>query len=74
MVLCIHYVWFPLFRYLNDIEITEKKTEFSHEEDENEYKLIIKNVAADLAGKYTCKVINDLGTSDTASNFTVQCK
>lgn len=64
----------PLSRYLNDIEITEKKTEFTHVEDENNYKLIIREVTTDLAGKYACKVINDLGTSDTASNFTVQCK
>jgi ABC-type molybdate transport system substrate-binding protein len=63
-----------LCRYLNDIEITEKKTEFSQEEDENDYKLVIKNVSTDMAGKYTCKVINDLGTSDTTSNLTVQCE
>jgi hypothetical protein len=63
-----------LCRYLNDIEITEKKAEFGREEDENDHKLIIKNVSTDLAGKYTCKVINDLGTSDTSSNLTVQCE
>ncbi|PNF42109.1 hypothetical protein B7P43_G10279, partial [Cryptotermes secundus] len=60
--------------FLNDIEITEKKTEFTREEDENNYKLIIKKVTTDLAGKYECKVINDLGTIDTACNFTVQYK
>ena len=74
MALYIQNAYFPSCRYLNDIEITEKKTEFSHEDDENDYKLIIKNVTPELAGKYTCKVINDLGTSDTTSNFTVQCK
>jgi hypothetical protein len=64
----------PLCRFLNDIEITEKKTEFTREEDENNYKLIINKVTTDLAGKYACKVINDLGTIDTVCNFTVQCK
>jgi hypothetical protein len=74
VALYVQYVWFPLCRYLNDIEITEKKTEFIREEDENDYKLIIKKATTDLAGTYTCKVINDLGTSDTTSNFVVQCK
>ncbi|XP_069669104.1 obscurin isoform X4 [Periplaneta americana] len=61
--------------YINDIEITEKRTEFVREEDEdNNYKLILKQATKDLAGKYTCKVINDLGTSETISNFTVQYK
>lgn len=77
------YIWYqctsgclynPLCRYLNDIEITEKQTEFTRVEDENDYKLIIKEVAADLTGNYACRVTNDLGLSDTTCNLTVHCK
>ncbi|XP_021942929.1 obscurin isoform X5 [Zootermopsis nevadensis] len=60
--------------YLNDIEITEKQTEFTRVEDENDYKLIIKEVAADLTGNYACRVTNDLGFSDTTCNLTVHYK
>ncbi|XP_046661147.1 obscurin-like isoform X1 [Homalodisca vitripennis] len=58
----------------NEVEITEKKTEFTRIEEGDNYKLIIKEVTTELSGKYTCKVSNELGKEETSSKFTVYCK
>ncbi|XP_049802567.1 obscurin isoform X3 [Schistocerca nitens] len=60
--------------FLGDIDITEKKNEFTCTEEEGTYKLVIKEVTTELSGKYTCKVVNDLGTSESSSNLTVNFK
>ncbi|XP_049774558.1 obscurin [Schistocerca cancellata] len=60
--------------FLGDIDITEKKNEFTCTEEEGTYKLVIKEVTTELCGKYTCKVVNDLGTSESSSNLTVNFK
>ncbi|XP_046661140.1 obscurin isoform X2 [Homalodisca vitripennis] len=58
----------------NEVEITEKKTEFTRIEEGDNYKLIIKEVTTELSGKYTCKVSNELGKEETSSKFTVYSK
>lgn len=61
-------------RYHNEVEITEKKTEFTRIEEGDNYKLIIKEVTTELKGKYSCKVVNELGREESSSTFTVFCK
>ncbi|XP_066993450.2 obscurin isoform X6 [Anabrus simplex] len=60
--------------YLNEVEITEKKTEYTRIEEGDDYKLIIKEVTIETSGKYTCKVTNEFGSSESSSTFTVNCK
>lgn len=62
---------FELFRYHDEVEITEKTTEFTRIEEGDNYKLIIKEVTRELRGKYSCKVVNDLGQDECNSTFTV---
>ncbi|XP_054277504.1 obscurin-like isoform X6 [Macrosteles quadrilineatus] len=58
----------------NEVEITEKKTEFTRIEEGDNYKLIIKEVTTELSGKYSVKVVNDLGKEESTSKFTVYSK
>ncbi|RZF43883.1 hypothetical protein LSTR_LSTR007219 [Laodelphax striatellus] len=58
----------------DEVEITEKVTEFTRIEEGDNYKLIIKEVTKELSGKYTCKVVNDLGEDTSSSNLTVSYK
>nr|CAD7588174.1 unnamed protein product [Timema genevievae] len=60
--------------YLNEVEITEKKTEYTKIEEGDNYKLIIKEVTTELSGKYSVKVVNDLGSNESDSTFTVNYK
>lgn len=38
------------------------------------HKLILKEVSAELAGTYSCKVTNDLGADSCQATFTVNSK
>ncbi|KAG5678438.1 hypothetical protein PVAND_008111 [Polypedilum vanderplanki] len=62
--------------YLGDIEITEKQYRFVEEGDENTtiFKCYIKESTIETRGKYTCKVTNELGSDESSSNVTVNCK
>ncbi|KAK7869432.1 hypothetical protein R5R35_008161 [Gryllus longicercus] len=60
--------------FLNEVEITEKKTEYTRIEEGDNYKLIIKEVTTETSGKYTCKLVNDMGSNESSSQFTVNCK
>lgn len=69
-MLKFHFV----IRFHDEVEITEKVTEFTRIEEGDNYKLVIKEVTKELSGKYTCKVVNDLGENTTSSSFTVYCE
>ncbi|XP_075215545.1 obscurin isoform X4 [Lycorma delicatula] len=58
----------------DEVEITEKVTEFTRVEEGDNYKLVIKEVTKELSGKYTCKVVNELGENTSSSTFTVYSK
>ncbi|KAG8233550.1 hypothetical protein J437_LFUL013762, partial [Ladona fulva] len=60
--------------YLDEVEITEKKTEYTRIEEGDNYKLIIREVTTETSGKYSCKVFNDLGSTESSCSFTVHCK
>lgn len=56
------------------MEILESRAEFSRVESDNGAKLVIKEVTSDLSGSYKCKVINELGETETSAKLTVNCK
>ncbi|XP_024939523.1 obscurin isoform X4 [Cephus cinctus] len=60
--------------FLGDVEITETRKEYTRIEEGDNYKLIIKEVKTELSGKYTCKVKNEFGESESSSSFTVNSK
>lgn len=60
--------------FLGDVEITEKRTEYTRVEEGDNYKLIIKEVKTELKGNYTCKVQNEYGESSSSSNLTVNTR
>lgn len=60
--------------YLDGVEITESRNEFSRAQENEDYKLIINTVSTDLKGKYTCKLQNDLGEDNCDCSVTVNCK
>lgn len=55
------------------MEITEKRSEFTRVEEEDGLKLVIKEVTSELSGKYTCKVTNEHGETETSAKLTVNC-
>lgn len=61
-------------------EITEKRTEFSFSEEgdkikqEFSYKMTMKEMTAEMMGKYSCKVKNEFGGDECESMVTVDCK
>lgn len=59
--------------FLNGVEITEKRTEFSRSEDEFNYKLIIKEARTELDGKYSCVIKNDYGKIEDSCTVDVNC-
>lgn len=61
-------------RYHNEVEVTEKTTEFTRIEEGDNYKLIVKEVTRELSGKYSCIVSNDLGKNDCSATFTVKSR
>ncbi|XP_063238451.1 obscurin isoform X6 [Bacillus rossius redtenbacheri] len=60
--------------YLDDMEITEKRTEYTRIEEGDNYKLVIKEVTTQTSGRYSAKVANDLGSSETGCTVTVNYK
>ncbi|XP_011062355.1 PREDICTED: muscle M-line assembly protein unc-89 isoform X5 [Acromyrmex echinatior] len=60
--------------FLGDVEITEKRTEYTRVEEDDNYKLIIKEVKTELKGHYTCKVENEYGENSSSSNLTVNTR
>ncbi|CAH0724488.1 unnamed protein product, partial [Brenthis ino] len=60
--------------YLGDVEITEKKSIYTRVDNGSSHKLILKEVTAELSGKYSCKVTNDLGEDSCEATFTVNRK
>lgn len=61
-------------RYLDEMEISETRTEFTRVESDNGVKLVIKEVTSELSGKYSCKLSNELGGTETSAKLTVNCK
>ncbi|XP_068917953.1 obscurin isoform X7 [Tenebrio molitor] len=59
--------------YLDEMEITETKTEFTRIESDDGAKLVIKEVTSELSGKYTCKLSNECGNAETSAKLTVNC-
>ncbi|XP_044269472.1 obscurin isoform X2 [Tribolium madens] len=59
--------------YLDEMEITETKTEFTRVESDDGVKLVIKEVTSELSGKYTCKLSNECGSTETSAKLTVNC-
>ncbi|XP_028176186.1 obscurin [Ostrinia furnacalis] len=60
--------------YLGDVEITEKKSVFTRVDSGSSHKLILKEVAAEYAGRYSCRVSNELGQDECHATFTVNRK
>lgn len=60
--------------YLGDVEITEKKSVFTRVDSGTTHKLILKEASAEMSGKYTCKVSNELGADSCSATFTVNRK
>ncbi|XP_044758879.1 obscurin isoform X8 [Coccinella septempunctata] len=59
--------------YLDEMEITETKSEFTSIEYDDGVKLVIKEVSSSLSGKYTCKLSNECGEAETSAKLTVNC-
>lgn len=62
------------FRYLDEVEIKETRTEFTRQESDDGVQLVIKEVTSQLSGQYTCKLSNECGTAETSAKLTVNCK
>lgn len=60
--------------YIGDVEITEKRKEFTRTEEGDIYKLTISEAKSELKGKYTCKVKNEYGETKTSSTLTVNTR
>ncbi|KAG7203298.1 hypothetical protein KM043_010391 [Ampulex compressa] len=60
--------------FLGDVEITEKRTEYTRIEEGDNCKLIMKEVKTEMKGKYTCKVKNEFGETESSSNLTVNTR
>ncbi|XP_029048165.2 obscurin-like isoform X4 [Osmia bicornis bicornis] len=60
--------------YIGDVEITEKKREFTRTEEGDVCKLIISEAKSELKGKYTCKVKNEYGETKISSTLTVNTR
>ncbi|RZB39359.1 muscle M-line assembly protein unc-89-like [Asbolus verrucosus] len=59
--------------FLDEMEITQTKTEFTRLESDDGVQLIIKEVSSQLSGKYTCKLSNECGDAETSAKLTVNC-
>ncbi|XP_043948228.1 obscurin isoform X2 [Drosophila biarmipes] len=60
--------------YIDGIEIDEKRNDFRHVEQGNDFKLIMNQVATNMQGNYTCKIMNDYGKLEDNCVVTVNCK
>ncbi|KAF5286087.1 hypothetical protein FQA39_LY16433 [Lamprigera yunnana] len=65
----------PTFKwYMDEVEIMESRTEFTRIESDNGSKLVMKEVTSNLSGQYKCKVINELGETESSAKLVVNCK
>lgn len=60
--------------FLGDVEITEKRTEYTRTEEGDNYKLVIKEAKTELKGHYTCRVQNEYGENSSSSDLTVNTR
>ncbi|XP_044576089.1 obscurin isoform X6 [Cotesia glomerata] len=60
--------------FINDIEITEEKTEFSKSQEGDIHTLKITDVKTEHSGRYTCKLKNQYGKNESSAALTVYCK
>ncbi|XP_036332219.1 obscurin [Rhagoletis pomonella] len=60
--------------YIDGIEIDEKRKEFRRVEENNVYKLVLKEVNTSMQGTYCCKIMNDYGKLENECIVTVNCK
>lgn len=61
-------------RFLDEMEISETRSEFTRLESDDGFQLVIKEVSSELSGQYTCKVVNELGATETSAKLTVNCR
>jgi Immunoglobulin I-set domain len=59
--------------YIDGMEITSSRKEFTCVEENHDYKLIINEVTTELRGKYSCKVTNQFETIESEAVVTVNC-
>ncbi|XP_035730757.1 obscurin-like isoform X6 [Vespa mandarinia] len=60
--------------FIDDVEITEKRTEYTRVEEGDRYKLVMKDVKAEMTGSYTCKVENEYGENKCHADFIVKTR
>ncbi|XP_053597033.1 obscurin isoform X2 [Microplitis demolitor] len=60
--------------FINDMEITEDKTEFSKSQEGDVHTLKITDVKTEHAGRYTCRLKNQYGKKESKANLTVYCR
>ncbi|XP_046823069.1 obscurin isoform X3 [Vespa crabro] len=60
--------------FIDDVEITEKRTEYTRIEEGDRYKLVMKDVKAEMTGSYTCKVENEYGENKCHADFVVKTR
>lgn len=60
-------------RYLDEMEISETRSEFTRIESDDGAKLVIKEVTSELSGQYSCKLSNDHGFTESSAKLTVNC-
>ncbi|XP_043255290.1 obscurin-like isoform X3 [Colletes gigas] len=60
--------------YIGDVEITEKRKEFTRTEDGDFCKLQISTAKTELKGTYTCMVKNEYGETKSSSTLTVKTR
>lgn len=70
------YPFLSHFRFIGEVEITEERKEFQKSSDPKTgtYSLTLKEVQAELSGKYTVQISNDLGTVKSSGALSVKCK
>lgn len=60
--------------FINDMEITEEKTEFSKSQEGDIHTLKITDVKTEHSGRYTCKLKNQYGKKESSAALTVYCR
>lgn len=60
--------------YIDGIEIDEKRNDFRRIEQNNSYKLVLKEVNTSMHGTYCCKIMNDYGNIENECIVVVNCK
>lgn len=60
--------------YLDEMEISETRSEFTRIESDDGMKLVIKELTSELSGQYSVKLSNDLGFTQSSAKLTVNCK